>query len=247
MSFSFKGVRLSRTGVAVSLLGGAAAVAGGIAYGMNGAESQLLGRTLVAPPDPNQLALTFDDGPNPTATPRLLEVLARNGVRATFFLIGDFVRQQPGLTREIAAAGHTIGNHTMTHPFLPRCSAARVRAELEGCNRLLEDTLGQRMGLFRAPHGGRSLAVFREAALLGLRVVQWNLMVDDWTPVGPETILERMEQGLARNRRRKRGTNIVLHDGGQAALGQPRMPTVEAVERLLQRLPLETRFVIPAA
>ncbi len=223
-----------------------AGTAGVIAYGMNGAESQLLGRTLVAPPDQDQLALTFDDGPNPGATPRLLDVLAERGVRATFFLIGEFVRLEPGLVRRIAAAGHRIGNHTMTHPFLPRCSAGRVREELGDCNRALEDTLGQPVGLFRAPHGGRSPTVFREAAALGLRVVQWNLMVDDWTPVTAETILGRMEVGIARNRGRRRGTNIVLHDGGQAALGQPRMPTVAAVEMLLERLPVGTRFVAPA-
>lgn len=248
MGLSFRGERLSRKGVAVTLLGtAAAAVAGGIAYGMKGAESQLLGRTLVAPPDAEQLALTFDDGPNPGATPRLLEVLAARGVRATFFLIGDFVRREPALARQIAAAGHVIGNHTMTHPFLPRCSSERVSREMGECNRVLEDTLGRRVEFFRAPHGGRSLAVFREAKALGLRVVQWNLMVDDWTPVGAEMILERMERGMARNRARGRGTNIVLHDGGQAGLGEPRMPTVEAVERLLERLPSGIKFVTPVA
>ena len=215
------------------------------AYGAMYPESQLFGRTIVAPPLPNQVALTFDDGPNPTATPRLLEILARRNVKATFFLIGDFVRLEPGLAREIAAAGHTIGNHTMTHPFLPKYSAARIQAELAGCNAVLEDTLGQRVELFRPPHGGRSPAVFHAARGLGLKVVQWNLIVGDWMDVSSATILERVERGVARHRRSGCGTNVVLHDGGQDGLGQPRLRSVEAVEKLLERVATDTQFVVP--
>lgn len=223
-------------------LAGIAAVG---AYGVMYPESQLFGRTIVAPPLPNQIALTFDDGPNPAATPRLLEVLARGNVRATFFLIGNFVRLEPALTREIAAAGHMIGNHTMTHPFLPKYSAARIQAELAGCNAELEDTLGQRVELFRPPHGGRTPAVFHAASGLGLKVVQWNLIVGDWMDIPSATILERIERGVARHRRSGRGTNVVLHDGGQDALGQPRMRSVQAVESLLSRVAVGTQFVVP--
>lgn len=223
-----------------------AGVAATAAYGVMYPQSQLFGRTIVAPPRPNQLALTFDDGPNPAATPRLLEVLARHNVRATFFLIGNFVRLEPSLTREIAAAGHMIGNHTMTHRFLPRYSSAWILSELAGCNAALEDTLGRRVELFRPPHGGRTPAVFRAAASLGLQTVQWNLIVGDWMDVPSATLLSRLEHGIARHRRGGRGTNVVLHDGGQAGLGQPRLKTVEAVESLLQRLAGDgTEFVVP--
>ena len=221
------------------------AIAATTAYGVMYPESQLFGRTMVAPPKPHQLALTFDDGPNPAATPQLLEVLARHNVRATFFLIGDFVRLEPVLAREIAAAGHTIGNHTMTHRFLPRYSAVRILSEIAGCNAALEDTLGRKVELFRPPHGGRTPAVFRAAASLGLKTVQWNLIVGDWTDASPAKLLSRLEHGIARHRRSGRGTNVVLHDGGQAGLGQPRLKTVEAVEALLQKLPADTEFVVP--
>ncbi len=224
-----------------------AGLAGLVAYGVSGAGSQLFGRTLLAPAQPDQFALTFDDGPNPAATPRLLEVLARNNVQTTFFLIGGYVLREPALTREIAAAGHLIGNHTMSHPFLPRQSYRRIYAELQQCNSALEDTIGQPVTLFRPPHGGKSPAVFRAAEALGLTTVQWNLMVDDWDPVPAATILQRLEAGITRNRRRGRGTNLVLHDGGQGGLGQPRLPTVEAVDLLLARLPAETKFVLPPA
>ena len=220
------------------------AIAATTAYGAMYPESQLFGRTLVAPPRPNQLALTFDDGPNPAATPRVLEVLARHNVRATFFLIGNFVRLEPGLTREIAAAGHAIGNHTMTHPFLPKYSAARILSELADCNAALEDTLGRKIEIFRPPHGGRTPAVFRAASSLGLKTVQWNLIVGDWTNVSSPTILARVEAGMGRHRKSGRGTNVVLHDGGQAGIGQPRLRTVEAVASLLPRLALDTEFVV---
>jgi len=223
-------------------LAGLAATA---AYGVMYPESQLFGRTIVAPPLPNQLALTFDDGPNPAATPQLLEVLARHSIRATFFLIGNFVRLEPALTREIAAAGHVIGNHTMTHPFLPRYSSARIHSELAGCNAALEQTLGRKITLFRPPHGGRSPAVFRAAASLGLQTVQWNLIVGDWSAASSATIISRLEKGIARHRRSGSGTNIVLHDGGQAGLGQPRLKTVEAVENLFYSLAADTEFVVP--
>ena len=223
------------------------AIAATTAYAVMYPESQLFGRTIVSPPKPNQLALTFDDGPNPVATPRLLDILARHNVRATFFLIGNFVRLEPGLVRQIAAAGHSIGNHTMSHPFLPKYSSARIQSELADCNAALEDTLGQKIALFRPPHGGRTPAVFRSAASLGLKTVQWNLIVGDWTSAPSETILSRIENGIARHRRSGRGTNVVLHDGGQSSLGQPRLKTVAAVEQLLQRLSADTEFVVPTA
>jgi len=222
-----------------------AGVAATVAYGMMYPQSQLFGRTIVAPPKPNQLALTFDDGPNPAATRQLLEVLDRHNVRATFFLIGDFVRLEPGLTREIAAAGHAIGNHTMTHRFLPRYSSSTILSELAGCNAALEDTLGRKVELFRPPHGGRTPAVFRAATSLGLKTVQWNLIVGDWMDVSSATILSRLESGIGRHRRAGHGTNVVLHDGGQAGLGQPRLKTVEAVESLLQKSASDAEFVVP--
>ena len=107
-----------------------AAVAGGAAYAALWPQSQLFGRVLVAGSNPNEIALTYDDGPNDDATERLLEVLARHQVHATFFLIGGFVRQRRALVRSIAAAGHLIGNHTMTHPWLSWQTSSRIRQEL---------------------------------------------------------------------------------------------------------------------
>jgi peptidoglycan/xylan/chitin deacetylase (PgdA/CDA1 family) len=219
---------------------------GGCAYAALWPQSQIFGKVLIAGDDPEELALTYDDGPNPAATPQLLDVFAAAKIRATFFLIGKFVRQQPDLTRRIAAAGHLIGNHTMTHPWLSWQNAARIRAELSGCNQAIEDTLGAPVRLFRPPHGARSPVVLSIAQELGLTAVNWNVIANDWTPVDAATILHRIQSGIARNERRHRASNILLHDGGDQALGADRLATVEATRRLLDlNRDRPHRFVTP--
>ena len=212
-----------------------AAVAGAAAYAALWPQSQLFGRVLVAGSDANEIALTYDDGPNDAATERLLEVLARHEVHATFFLIGAFARQRPGLVRSIAAAGHVVGNHTMTHPWLSWQSAARIRQELAGCNAVLEDALGAPVHFFRAPHGARRPVALRIARELGLTAVQWNITAFDWNPITADEILSNITRGIERNQNRKRSSNVLLHDGGHLGIGQPRMPSVEATDLLLQR------------
>ena len=224
-----------------------AAAAGGLAYPALWPQSQLFGRVLVAGSNPNEIALTYDDGPNDDATERLLEVLARHEVHATFFLIGNFARQRPALARAIAAAGHLIGNHTMTHPWLSWQSAAHIREELAGCNAVLEDILGTPVRFFRPPHGARRPIVLRTARKLGLTAVQWNITAFDWNPIGTEKILANVTRGIAHNRQRGRASNVLMHDGGHLGLGQPRLPTVEATRRLLeQHTPTPTKFVTVA-
>jgi peptidoglycan-N-acetylglucosamine deacetylase len=198
-------------------------------------ESQMFGRTLVAPCGNKEIALTFDDGPNPAATPGLLEVLERAKVRATFFLIGGFVRQCRGLVREIGAAGHLVGNHTMTHPWLAWQTERRIREEISGASAAIEDVLGERVRYFRAPHGARRPAVLRVVREMGMVPVQWNVICQDWKPLGAEEILRRSVSGVERSRRRGFATNLVLHDGGQSGLGAARMDTVRAVEMLIER------------
>ncbi len=223
----------------------AALAAGGYAYAAMWPASQLFGRTVIAGHDPNEFALTYDDGPNAPDTCRLLDVLAKHQVRATFFLIGRFVRQRPDIARSIAAGGHLIGNHTMTHPLLPFRSPADVRRELAGCNAAIEDAVGLPVRYFRPPHGGRRPDVLRAARDLGLTPVMWNAMGYDWKLATPAKILVNVELGIARNRARGRGSNILLHDGGQACIGQNRMPTVRATAMLLEKYSRGIRFVTP--
>src|SRR6202041_3251273 len=127
---------------AAAALTAAGLLAGGCTYAALSAQSQIFGEILIASRNPNEIALTYDDGPNDIVTERLLDLLAQHNIRATFFLIGNFVRQRPQIARAVASSGHLIGNHTMTHPWLAWQSTARIRQELTDCNAILEDTLG---------------------------------------------------------------------------------------------------------
>jgi peptidoglycan/xylan/chitin deacetylase (PgdA/CDA1 family) len=230
---------------AAAALAAAGLLVGGCTYAALSAQSQIFGKVLIAPPNRNEIALTYDDGPNDVVTERLLDLLAHHEVRATFFLIGNFVRQRPQITRAIAASGHLIGNHTMTHPWLAWQSSSRIRQELAGCNAVLEDTLGTPVHYFRPPHGARRPAVLRIARELGLAPVHWNILPKDWKPIGAAAIAARTIGAITRNQLQNRGSNVVLHDGGQAGLGQPRLPTVEATALLLERYAThaEAKFV----
>ena len=227
------------TPLALTAAGLSAAVAacGLGTYAALSAGSQLFGRTLIASSNPNEVALTFDDGPNGDTTLRLLDVLARRNAKATFFVIGRFVREQPGIVRAIQQAGHLLGNHTMTHPWLHMQSHARIREELAGCNAAIEDTLGEPVRFFRAPHGARRPFVLRFARELGLTPVQWNVIAYDWNSHPATSLAARIERGIAGNVSRKRSSNILMHDGGDRALGAGRAPTIEAVDQLLRSFP----------
>ena len=217
--------------VSAGLVSGFAA--GGYAYAANWPTSQIFGPTLLAGADPAEIALTYDDGPNDPYTPRPLEILHRYEVRATFFLIGRFVRQRPGIVRAIRSAGHLIGNHTMSHPVLLWTSPRRAREELAGCNAAIEDALGEPVRFFRPPHGARRPDILRLAHELGLTPVMWNVMGYDWTAPPAEKILRHLQSGIRKNRSRRRASNILLHDGGQAGIGADRGPTLAATATLL--------------
>lgn len=223
---------LAEISVATATVGLAA---GGYLYAGMWPTSQIFGRAIIAGRNANEFALTYDDGPNDACTEAILDILARYEVRATFFAIGRFVAQRKELVRRIRAAGHIVGNHTMTHPVLLFQSPQRVREELAGTNAAIEDALGEKVCYFRPPHGARRPDVLRTARELGLTPVLWNAMGYDWRPTTAETILANLDKGIVRNRRQRRGSNLLLHDGGQAGIGQDRNATVRVTEMLLQR------------
>ncbi|HVC46339.1 MAG TPA: polysaccharide deacetylase family protein [Terracidiphilus sp.] len=225
------------TGLTVSLSSTAAVLglAAGGAWATMGPGSQLFGRTLTAPRIPGQLALTFDDGPNPAHTPRLLDILAEHDVRATFFLVGRYAQAAPALVRRIAQAGHLIGNHSWSHPNLAFISAARVQDELRRTSETLAELTGQPIRYFRPPFGGRRPFVLRTARSLGMIPVLWNAITTDWSEPSSTRIAARLSRTIGRNQRRGYATNIVLHDGGHRELGANRGPSVDAAAQLLAR------------
>lgn len=205
--------------------------------------SQLYGRTVAFSTDPRQISLTYDDGPNDPHTFRLLEVLAKHEVRATFFLIGQFVKARPDIARAVVGAGHVIGNHTYTHPNLLLCSTRRVRQELEDCHREIESATGVKVSLFRPPFGARRPAVLRIARKRGYTPVMWSVTCFDWEKT---TTPDRVEQHAIKRitRQKDRGKIVLLHDGGHLGMGADRGLTVIATDRLIQKYKTEGfRFV----
>ena len=222
-------------GTALIIAGSTVAIGATVAYAALAPGSQLFGPTILAGNDPTQAALTFDDGPNDAATPALLDLLAAHNARATFFVIGRFMRQRPELVRRIRAAGHLVGNHTETHPWLAWQSARVIREELRACNQAIEDALGEPVRYFRPPHGARRPAVLRIARELGLATVQWNAMAMDWQPIGAARMMAHIDRGLARACRRGTGANILLHDGSDRQMGADRSDSLRVTSRLLER------------
>ncbi len=229
--------------VPITATGVAALAAGGCLYAGMAPGSQVFGRTLIAGSDPDEFALTYDDGPNDACTEQILEILARHEVQATFFVIGRFARERVALIRRIRAAGHVVGNHTWTHPVLLFQSPGRVREELAATSAALEDALGEKVGYFRPPFGARRPDVLRAARGMGMVPVLWNAMGYDWKPTTAEQVLSNLDKGIRRNRRRGCGSNLLLHDGGQAGIGQDRSHTVAATATLLDAWRGKVRFV----
>jgi peptidoglycan/xylan/chitin deacetylase (PgdA/CDA1 family) len=180
-----------------------------------------------------QIALTYDDGPNDLHTLRLLEVLARHGIHATFFLIGRYVQQRPEIVHEIIHAGHVVGNHTFTHPLLTFKSEVEIRQELTQCRSAIQDAIGSHSNLFRPPFGGRRPVVLRAARGLGLEPVMWNVTGYDWN-APPAAVIEKKVASQIRG-----GDVILLHDGGHKQLGTDRSQTVIATDQLITRYKTE--------
>ncbi|WP_239097786.1 polysaccharide deacetylase family protein [Kytococcus sedentarius] len=174
--------------------------------------------------------LTFDDGPHPTWTPRMLEVLAKHDVHATFFMVGSEATGRPELVRRVRAAGHAVGNHTWSHPSLTSASSAKVKQELTSTNRAIGGAT-----CFRAPYGAVNRAVDRAAGQVGLRY-SWLWSVDprDWERPGADAIADAVVKGA------RPGAVHVMHDGGGN-----RSQSVEGVDRALTRLKAKGYTVEP--
>lgn len=168
------------------------------------------GAVFRAPPE--SIALTFDDGPHPERTPRILDLLAQSAAKATFFLIGAQAEKHPDIARRIADEGHGIGNHSWSHPWLPGLSSRRIEDELTRCQDTLSAVTGKRPSLVRPPYGSRDFRFYRIASTLGLTPALWSRDTLDWAGAGPELIRKRLDGAAA-------GDILLLHDGSPRATG----------------------------
>jgi peptidoglycan-N-acetylglucosamine deacetylase len=226
----------------VSTLGitGAVTGAGWLAYNCYSPTSQLYGRTLTRCPEANQLALTFDDGPNDIHTERLLEVLARHEVTATFFLIGRYVAMRPHVARAIAEAGHLVANHTYSHPNLLFVSRSRMLAELSDCSKAIADATGVDARFFRPPFGARRPGVLQTARDFGLNPVMWDVTCFDWRRTTADAVERHARKRIERGG--GRGHIVLMHDGAHTGMGANRAHTVGATEQVIQRYKARYQF-----
>jgi peptidoglycan-N-acetylglucosamine deacetylase len=191
--------------------------------------------------DDHQVAITFDDGPDPEWTPRILDVLREKKAKAAFFLIGANAEAHPELVKRIAAEGHEIGNHTYSHPDLGKVSNKRLRLELNITQRLVESLTGKSTLLFRPPYNAdRSPQTFEEyltlteVQRLGYTAVSESIDTQDWEQPGVEGILEQVKE------RRSEGNIVLLHDAGG-----DRTQTLEALPALIDYLRMRGDEIVP--
>ena len=190
--------------------------------------SQLYGKNFNGlEPGRKLLALTYDDGPNEPWTLKLLEVLEKHGVSATFFMVGRFVRLRPEIARAVAQSGHAVGNHAFSHPNLIFAGASRLRQELEETSKTIEEATGERPLLFRPPFGGRRPGTFALARELNMGPVMWRVTCYDWSAKSPQQILQHARRQI------RGGELILLHDGGHLRIGEDRSATVRATDELI--------------
>jgi cellulose synthase/poly-beta-1,6-N-acetylglucosamine synthase-like glycosyltransferase/peptidoglycan/xylan/chitin deacetylase (PgdA/CDA1 family)/spore germination protein YaaH len=189
---------------------------------------------------PGMVALTFDDGPDPDWTPKILDVLKQENVPATFFVIGSYGQENPGLIKRIVADGHDIGNHSFTHPNLGEIPTGVTTVELNATQRLIQSLTGRSTTLFRAPYFGDAepttadeVEPIVEAKKLGYITIGLHIDPDDWQTPGINTIVQRTVDGITDQTTDEevRGQVVLLHDGGG-----DRSQTLAALPKIIETL-----------
>lgn len=196
------------------------------AYGVRGRSSSLLAPSVYhGPRNRRAIAITFDDGPSP-ATPKLLEILEKNGAKATFFECGVNTRRIPDIARAVLQAGHEIGNHTDTHRMPPLQSSEAIFREMNRAQEAIRDATGVTPKLFRAPYGVRWFGMRRAQQQLGLLGVMWSAIGLDWK-LGGQAVARRLLASA------ENGAIFCLHDGRETCNAPDITSTIEAVREMV--------------
>jgi peptidoglycan-N-acetylglucosamine deacetylase len=200
-------------------------------------KARLLGTITHVSTSEKVAALTFDDGPDPDFTPRLLDVLEEYGAKGTFFVVGQQARRHRQIVSRIVEAGHVLGNHTWDHSSLPLLTMKETREQLGDCRDVVAP---YRMTLLRPPYGHMDVASRVQSLILGYKVIGWNIAAQDWNGDSAETLAGRVLGEIGP------GSIILFHDALHTladARFADRGPTVEAVRLVLQRLHGQYEFV----
>ena len=210
----------------VIILGGA----GALAYACIIPSSQVFAPVVTrGPAESRSVVLTFDDGPAPPYTERVLDILGEHNISATFFLCGKNVERYPETARRIVREGHTVGNHTYTHPFLFGRGRKFIAGEIDRAQETIERITGVRPTLFRPPYGARWFGLMPVLRQRGLKMVMWSVTGFDWKYKTQAII-------TATARRLHPGALILLHDGHEQPPpgGINQSSTVEALPEIIE-------------
>ena len=189
----------------------------------------------------HEVALTFDDGPDPKWTPMILDILKRYGIKATFFLVGSQAEQYPDIVKRIVNEGHLVGNHTYNHANLAVISSRQIQLELNATQRLIESITGRSTTLFRPPYNADShptqldeLVPLKQVDELGYTIVMEDVDPEDWARPGADVIVDRIKE------LRHDGSLILLHDAGGN-----RQQTVDALPKIIDWLQTRGDKIVP--
>jgi peptidoglycan/xylan/chitin deacetylase (PgdA/CDA1 family) len=183
------------------------------------------------------VALTFDDGPHPDYTLRLLDLLDQHGARATFFMVGEYMERHKGIVVRVRAAGHAVGNHTWSHVHLPSTARLERWRQIYRSQRLLGVHDSR---LFRPPFGVQTWQTRLEALAFGYDVIGWSVHAEDWIDHPAEWMADRLERQI------RPGSIVLLHDqlvNPRVPAAANREPLIAAVARVLQTLSGQYQFV----
>lgn len=207
------------------------AVVAALWYYFENPGNQMFGRTVTGEPlHQKVVALTFDDGPNPPYTTRIVNYLHSQHVPATFFVVGRAVAAHPATVRLEVADGDALGNHTWDHAHLVLDRASRIEWEISQADNAIHLATGETTRLFRPPFGARDYAVIRVARRMGYQVIMWDVpLARDWQNPPPTVIRDRILRFV------RDGSIIVLHDGNRG-LPANREKTAEAVPLIVSAL-----------
>lgn len=179
-------------------------------------------------PEVKQVALTFDDVPDPRFTPQVLDELKKQGVKATFFVVGSRAKKHPELLRRIHREGHIIGNHSFSHPLFKNRSVEQFQNEIQRTEKIIQRIIGYKPKLIRPPYGEINEAQVKWAKQHGYKIVNWNVDSLDWKGLDKETVTQNVLSAVVP------GSIVLQHAGG--GVGSTLEGSVEAIPEIIQSL-----------